>query len=624
MPTAQRRIPRRLLRYVLLSSVVFILLATGIIVCSDYFQAHENVHRSLELVKQGYLQTLSASLYKMDEEHLKLEMAGVIKLPGIRRVQVKDDLGSGYSVSFGEPDDHFSRIETFPLALPGGSPEQRLGTVTVSISLMPFYLGMLSRVLIVVALSAVLIILLSLMMLRVFNNQVTRRLEAMADFTGRLNLESIGEKLVLNRTNESPDELDRVGQSINSMLSRIEHEIAVRKRAEEERKGLEERLQRAEKMEALGTLAGGVAHDLNNVLGIVVGYSELLLDGLDESSSERSQAMEILRGGQRAAAIVQDLLTLARRGVTSKKVLNLNTIVMGCQKSPVFAKVLSVHPNTQIKTDFETDLLNVLGSSVHLEKSLINLVSNAVEAMPNGGTLTVKTANCYLDRPISGYDQVREGDYVVLSVSDTGEGIPASDLKRIFEPFYTKKVMGRSGTGLGLAVVWGMVKDHLGYINVESEEGKGTTFALYLPVSREDITAEEVAISASEYMGKGESILVVDDVIEQCNLAGIMLRKLNYTVQSVSSGEAAVEFLQSHKVDLVVLDMIMDPGMDGLDTYRIMLDIHPRQRAIIVSGFAETERVREAQSLGAGAYVKKPYVLEKLGLAVRKELDKVA
>jgi CheY-like chemotaxis protein len=334
--------------------------------------------------------------------------------------------------------------------------------------------------------------------------------------------------------------------------------------------------------------------------------------------------MEILRGGQRAAAIVQDLLTLARRGVTSKKVLNLNTIVMGCQKSPVFAKVLSVHPNTQIKTDFETDLLNVLGSSVHLEKSLINLVSNAVEAMPNGGTLTVKTANCYLDRPISGYDQVREGDYVVLSVSDTGEGIPASDLKRIFEPFYTKKVMGRSGTGLGLAVVWGMVKDHLGYINVESEEGKGTTFALYLPVSREDITAEEVAISASEYMGKVESILVVDDVIEQCNLAGIMLRKLNYTVQSVSSGEAAVEFLQSHKVDLVVLDMIMDPGMDGLDTYRIMLDIHPRQRAIIVSGFAETERVREAQSLGAGAYVKKPYVLEKLGLAVRKELDKVA
>ena len=164
-------------------------------------------------------------------------------------------------------------------------------------------------------------------------------------------------------------------------------DITERKRAEEERRRLEERLQRAEKMEALGTLAGGVAHDLNNVLGIVVGYSELLLDDLDESSSARSEAMEILKGGQRAAAIVQDLLTLARRGVPSRKVLNLNNIVLECQNSPEFAKVLSYHPNIQIKTDFEADLLNISGSSVHLGKSFMNLVSNAAEAMPNGGAL---------------------------------------------------------------------------------------------------------------------------------------------------------------------------------------------------------------------------------------------
>jgi PAS domain S-box-containing protein len=291
--------------------------------------------------------------------------------------------------------------------------------------------------------------------------------------------------------------IDAGGRSLYHCIWR---DITERKRADEERKGLEERLQRAEKMEALGTLAGGVAHDLNNVLGIVVGYSELLLDELDESNSERSEAMEILKGGQRAAAIVQDLLTLARRGVQGRKVLNLNNIVIECQKSSEFAKVLHLHPNIQYKADFETDLLNILGSSVHLEKSFINLLSNAAEAMPNGGTLTVKTANCYLDRPISGYDQVREGDYAVLSVSDTGEGIPASNLKRIFEPFYTKKVMGRSGTGLGLAVVWGTVKDHLGYIDVESEQGKGTAFTLYFPVTREEVTPEQVSISASEYM----------------------------------------------------------------------------------------------------------------------------
>lgn len=400
-------------------------------------------------------------------------------------------------------------------------------------------------------------------------------------------------------------------------------DVTERKQAEEERLKLEERLQRAEKMEALGTMAGGVAHDLNNVLGIVVGYSELLLDDLDESSSAKSEAMMILEGGQRAAAVVQDLLTLARRGVSARKVLNLNNIVRECQNSPEFAKVLSFHPNIEVKTDFEVDLLNVLGSSIHLEKSLINLVSNAAEAMLNGGTLAVKTANCYLDKPISGYDEVREGDYVVLSVSDTGEGISASDLKRIFEPFYTKKVMGRSGTGLGLAVVWGTVKDHMGYIDVGSEKGKGTTFTIYFPVTREEIVPEKISIPAAEYMGRGESILVVDDVSQQRKLANKMLGKLNYNVVSVSSGEEAVDYLKHNSVDLVVLDMIMDPGMDGLDTYRKILEFHSHQKAIIVSGFAETERVKEAQSLGAGAYVKKPYVLEKLGLAVRQELDKV-
>ncbi len=399
-------------------------------------------------------------------------------------------------------------------------------------------------------------------------------------------------------------------------------DITEEKQAEEERRMLEERLQRAEKMEALGTLAGGVAHDLNNVLGIVVGYSELLLDDLDESSSARSEAMEILKGGQKAAAIVQDLLTLARRGVSSRKVLNLNNIVSECQNSPGFANMLSYHPNVEVKIDFEADLLNISGSSVHLEKSFMNLVSNAAEAMPNGGTLTVKTANYYLDKPISGYDEVREGDYVVLSVTDKGQGIPASDLKRIFEPFYTKKVMGRSGTGLGLAVIWGTVKDHLGYINVESEERKGTTFTLYFPVTREEISLEEVSISAAEYMGKGESILVVDDVKEQRNLATMMLTKLNYRVSSVSSGEEAVDYIKQYGVDMVVLDMIMDPGMDGLDTYAKILEIHPDQKVIIVSGFSETERVTKAQALGAGAYVKKPYVLEKLGLAVRKELER--
>ncbi|HEX7533659.1 MAG TPA: PAS domain S-box protein [Syntrophales bacterium] len=398
-------------------------------------------------------------------------------------------------------------------------------------------------------------------------------------------------------------------------------DVTDRKQAEEERRSLAERLQRAEKMEAIGILAGGVAHDLNNVLGIVVGYAEMLLMDTDRTSSIRSSLVHIMSGGQRAAAIVQDLLTLARRGVSGREVLNLNRIIADSQKSPEFEKLSSYHPSVRIKTDLEPSLPNISGSSVHLGKTLFNLVSNASEAMPKGGIVTIKTANQYLDKPIQGYDEVREGDYVVLSVSDTGEGISVTDLERIFEPFYTKKAMGRSGTGLGLAVVWGTVKDHNGYVNVESEEGKGSTFTLYFPASREDVSSEADAVSISKYMGKGESILVVDDVKGQRDLAAGMLRKLNYNVSSVSSGEEALAHLKEHNVDLIVLDMIMDPGMDGLDTYRSILEIHPKQKAIIVSGFSETDRVFIAQALGAGTYVRKPYVIEKLGLAARKELD---
>ena len=219
-------------------------------------------------------------------------------------------------------------------------------------------------------------------------------------------------------------------EGIPSAIQAIGRDITERKKAEAERKVLEERLQRSEKMEALGTLAAGVAHDLNNVLGIVVGYSELLLNEADMSSSIRSNIMNIMSGGLRAAAIVEDMLTLARRGVPGRQVLNLNDMIVDLCKSPEFEKLSSSHPAVRIKTDIEPDLLNISGSSVQLGKALFNLASNASEAMPKGGNLTIKTENQYVDKPIAGYDQIREGDYVVLSVSDTGEGIPAADLKR--------------------------------------------------------------------------------------------------------------------------------------------------------------------------------------------------
>jgi two-component system cell cycle sensor histidine kinase/response regulator CckA len=251
----------------------------------------------------------------------------------------------------------------------------------------------------------------------------------------------------------------------------------------------------------------------------------------------------------------------------------------------------------------------------------MNLISNAAEAMPEGGTISVSTENRYIDKLIRGYGNVEEGDYVILTISDTGVGMSTEDMEKIFEPFYTKKVMGRSGTGLGMAVVWGTVKDHKGYIDVQSVEGKGTTFTLYFPISRKELAKDKFSVSIEDYMGKGETILVVDDVEEQREIASQILKKLGYSVTSVASGEEAIDYMKKNSADLLILDMIMDPGIDGLETYKRILKLHPSQKAIIASGFSETKRVKEAQKLGAGAYVRKPYILGKIGLAVRNELN---
>ncbi len=390
-----------------------------------------------------------------------------------------------------------------------------------------------------------------------------------------------------------------------------------------QRKQMEGRLRRAEKMEALGTLAGGVAHDLNNVLGVLVGYSELLLMEIPEEHPWREHVSQVMQSSQRATAMIQDLLTMARRGVLVSEVVNLNEVITDYLETPEFEKLKSYHPSVVFKTELGKSLLNINGSPVHLGKTIMNLVSNASEAISDQGEVTIRTEIRYLDKPIRGYDEVKEGDYVVLTVSDNGMGISAKDIEKIFEPFYTKKVMGRSGTGLGLAVVWGTVKDHNGYIDVRSETGKGSTFIIYLPATREELTRDEEKTAPAQYMGRGESILVVDDVTAQREVATSVLTKLAYAVDAVSSGENAVEYLRTHKADLVVLDMIMDPGIDGLDTYKRILEINPKQKAIIVSGFSETDRVHQAQALGAGAYVKKPYLLERLGKAVRQELARL-
>ncbi len=412
---------------------------------------------------------------------------------------------------------------------------------------------------------------------------------------------------------------ERTGELTRSNL-RLQAEIDERQQTDREKRSLEKQLIRSKQMETLGLLAGGVAHDLNNVLSGIVSYPDLLLLDLSPDHPMYNPIMTIKTSGQKAAAIVQDLLTLARRGVVCREVINLNTIVSEYCTSPEHEELMMFHRNVTMEMHLQEDLLNIKGSPVHLKKTIMNLISNAAEAQPEGGSIRVSTYNRYVAPPIPGYQQIQTGDYAVLEVKDTGMGISKSDQERIFEPFYTKKIMGRSGTGLGMAVVWGTIQDHQGYINIKSELNRGTIFELFFPATEAPRLQEQTVSPLTFLRGNQETILIVDDMKEQIEIATVILKKLGYTPVSVSSGEDAVTYLKTHSVDLIILDMIMDPGMDGLDTYREIIEIHPRQKAVIASGYAENDRVKTLQKLGAGAYIKKPYTIENIGQAINEAL----
>ncbi|NNG01073.1 MAG: PAS domain-containing protein [Desulfobacteraceae bacterium] len=404
----------------------------------------------------------------------------------------------------------------------------------------------------------------------------------------------------------------------------VSRDVTQQRLAEKERRLLNEKLMRAEKMEAIGALAGGVAHDLNNLLTGLVSYPELLLQGLAEDSPLRKPLHTIQTSGERAASIVQDLLTLARRGVETIEVVDLNEQIHEFLLTPQWHKTAREYPGVHVDLRLESVLLNIEGSSTHLSKLIMNLMLNACEAMQGGGRLIIHTANRYVDGEAGTAINVSEGEYVELQISDTGKGIPSEDLGRIFEPFYSNKIMGRSGSGLGLSVVWGVAQDHNGHIDVRSTPDQGTVFTLLFPGVRSGKTRPQQALPREAFLGSNETILVVDDVGLQREVASSILKDLGYQPITVGSGEEAVAYLETHTVDLIVLDMIMPNGMDGLETYEAVTRLHPGQKAVIASGFSETDRVKTAQRLGAGTYVKKPYLMETLGTAIRSVLNQDA
>ncbi len=386
-----------------------------------------------------------------------------------------------------------------------------------------------------------------------------------------------------------------------------------------ELKKTQEQLIQSQKMEAIGMMAGGVAHDLNNILTGIVSYPDMLLLKLPKESELRQPLKVIRESGQRAAQVVADLLTVARGVAANREVCSLNSLLIEYLKSPEGVQMLSRHDNVRIKINLAPDLLNISCSPIHIKKCLMNLLTNGAESIDGQGTLSIETKNQSVEKPLPENLHLEPGDYAVLSITDSGTGIGEQDIDHIFEPFYTKKIMGQSGTGLGLAIVWSTVQEHDGGITVDSDK-QGTCFELYFPGTREQLSSSSNGVNLGQLHGHGEHILVVDDEKQQRYIADKMLSLLGYRVDTVASGEEAVSFVTRQKVDLVILDMIMGPGLNGRQTFEQIIRVRPKQRALIASGFSENIEVEKAQKLGAGSFLRKPYTIEQLGIAVQKNL----
>lgn len=401
-------------------------------------------------------------------------------------------------------------------------------------------------------------------------------------------------------------------------------DITEKKAREEEKRALEQKLSRAQTMQALGQLAGGVAHDLNNILSGVTSYPELLLLKLPEESPLRKPLETIKKSGFRAAEIVEDMLTLTRLGKRNDSVISLNRSIEEFLASPEYLKLKNEHSATQVNTAFNDALLNIKGSEVHLSKMLLNLLKNGFEAISGNGRIRLETDNSYISTQTGNHDRIPEGEYVALHISDSGIGIPANDIENIFEPFYTTKKMGSSGTGLGMAIVWRTVKDHKGYIDVTSPKGDGTTFSLYFPATREKRIESQQRSTLSDYSGNGELIYVVDDVSEQRLIASAILKELGYRVRTFKSGEDVLGFLHAKNEypDLFLLDMIMEPGIDGVETFNNICAMTPNPKALIASGFSKMKQVKAASKIGVGQHLRKPYTIENLAQAVKKVLSR--
>lgn len=400
------------------------------------------------------------------------------------------------------------------------------------------------------------------------------------------------------------------GEVIKEILC-IGNDVTELKKSHEEKRTLELQLIQAQKMEAIGTLAGGIAHDFNNILQGIYGFTQILMLDKEENDPELKYLKEIEKAVERASDLIKRILIFSRRVKSELIPLHLNNEVLQTRKmlERIIPKMIS------IELRLSPDLSLIKGDRAQIEQVIINLATNSRDAMPDGGKLLIETQNFTMDKTFCEKNKgAKPGDYVLLKVSDTGQGIDPEVKDRIFEPFFTTKEAGK-GTGLGLPMIYGIVKNHGGYIKCESEKGKGTTFSIYFPaIISEDIIKGEKG-REQKFMKKGvlDTILIVDDEEDILNFTKEILEKTGYKTFVASDGESAIQVYEKHKdkIDLIILDLIM-PGMSGKRCLEEIIKLNPNAKILITTGYLETQELLSERRWNIKGYLSKPYSVNQL------------
>lgn len=615
------KIGKRFALYTIIIGAIMALTLSFLISYQQYKNSLSFLKKELNTIVTSNKSFIEQSLWILDTRALGLIVKGFLLNNDITFAQITDENGN-VVISFGNPQSKNVITQTVPLYYHDNGKDIFLGTLTVEASKRSAFKKARSLILATLLQSTLLMFILSVAIIFLFHNLVSRHLIAIQRYTRSITLGVQQEPLTLDRPNNKhtqEDELSSTVDAINLMRRKIYEAYQNLEKQTSEQIKLERQLQQAQKMESIGRLAGGVAHDFNNVLSVIIGYSELLLNQIPPDDPVYGKIKAIYDAGSKASALTRQLLAFSRKQLLERKVISLNTIIKDFLK--IFAKI--VGEDIVFTTYLSPESCTVEADPGQIEQILMNLIVNAKDAMPNGGEIIIETAVVQLDESyIEKHMEVKPGQYVLLSISDTGEGMDEDVKSKIFDPFFTTKEQGK-GTGLGLATVYGIVKQHGGYIYVYSEKNKGTTFKIYLPACHK--SAEEAKRKHfTEALSQGNhTILIVDDNPSIRELIVETLKPLGYHCLQAASGKEAIEIFHKYKgeVHLLLTDVVM-PYMNGRELAETIKKEKPDIKVIFMSGYTENIIAHHGMLEPGINYISKPITPAALSQKIRSVLHK--